>query len=873
MLTKFRNILLCLIVACLLTGFSVQAQQETDTVFQNQNIDSLKQETDSVAQDSARNATISKDALKSRVDYTASDSIYFDVEMKMVEMYDKATLDYENIALDAAKIKIDFDKRLLYADFTLDSLGDEYGIPKFKEGEKYFESKGIIYNYETKKGIIKDVRTQEGEGFIYGSLVKKLPNDALLVKSGWYTTCDLEHPHYSFNFNKAKMIPDDKIITGPVYLKIEDVPLPVALPFGLFPNKKGKQSGIIIPSYGESDRDGYYFKDGGYYFAGNDYYDLALKGYISTSGSWAMNTHSNYKKRYKYNGYVDFNYAFTKIGTEEELNYSEQKTFFLRWLFNQDQKAHPNSKFKANVNAGSSQHNTNRPQNLNDFHQNTLESSITYDRSWDGKYFLNTSLLHRQNTKSKTILLELPSIRFNTTNFYPLRNDKKTRSTSVFSSLIDNLSLSYTLTASNKINTTDSLFFQSSLKDFSNGAMHSVPIKTSAKIFKYVTWSSNMNLTSRMYPQSIRKQWSTAESELIQDTIDAFYMPFDYSMSTSFSTRLFGMFSFKKGPVKAIRHVLTPSTGLSYTPDFSEQYWGYYRYYMNSSLEPQQYSIFENGIYGSPPGRKSGKINMSLSNNLEMKVRNEKDTVTGDRKIVLIENFTISTSYDLARDTMKWNPVSMSGYTKLFKKLDIRYSANFDPYIIDSSGRNLNQFEWDVNNRVVRMADARWNLGLNYNVSSSDFKNGKKPSDRNNEDNSSTNLSGNTNQTQTDSLSSEDFSWSLNIRYTFSHFTDFDRKNMNPVYMSDVVQNLELNGEVQLTKFWKVGWRGSYDFEAQKMSYISADIYRDLHCWEMSFNWVPIGYGGVSTYHFTIKLKASLLEDLKVEKKKQPWDD
>ncbi len=818
---------------------------------------------------------LSPNAIKSRVDYKSTDSIRLDVKSQKVYMYFENDISYEDINLKANYIEIEFRNNTVYATGTKDSIGKDQGRPVFKMGDNSFESESIKYNYETKKGLVKKVITEDAEGYLHGSTVKKMPDDVTNVFEGSYTTCEHEDPHFAFNFKKAKVIPDKKIITGPANLVIEDVPTPLFIPFGMFPNKKGQRSGIVIPSYGESKTRGFYFENGGYYFAINDYLDLKILGDIYTLGSWAVKPSTNYRKLYKYSGFFNANYAINILGEEGTPDYSRNKDFSVRWTHNQDPKARPNSKFGANVNIVSNQYNKFNPASSNSYLSNTFQSSINYSTSFAGKYFLNTSLNHSQNTITKEVNVTFPSISFNVNRFYPFRKKVTVGKLKWY----DNISVNYGMVADNRVNTYDSLLFdQEVFKKMKNGVKHSIQVSSgSLKLLKHIVWSNNFNYTERWYSKQHVKSWRSDTLYLNEgpvygyvgtDTIYGFNAARDFNFSSSLSTTLYGMYSYKGGPVKAIRHVMKPSVSFSIRPDFGTQNWGYYKYYINEEGETVKYSIYDGFIYGTPDDGRSGNLSFRLSNNLEMKVRSEKDTITGTKKVVLIEDFSISTSYDIARDSLNWSKLTLSGRTTLFKKLMLNYNSSFDPYAMDSLGRRINKFEWEVNRKLMRTESHSWRMGLSLQL----------PFDKPVKEKVST---AGTPQELQDVIDNPDgyvdwtIPWSLNLSYDFNYNIAYSYKNgywnYDVTRTKKLIQTLGVNGDVSITTKWKVGFRSGWDFENNELTYTSIDIFRDLHCWEMRFSWIPIGFR--QSWNFSINIKSSILQDLKLDKKKDYWDN
>jgi len=824
---------------------------------------------DTVSIDTTR-FSVSPNAVKSRVDYKAVDSIRFDMKTQKVYMFNENDISYEDINLKADYVEIEFANSNVYATGSTDSLGNEIGRPIFTMGQNSFESKSMKYNYESKKGLVQKVITEDNEGYLHGELVKKMPNNVTNVYRGAYTTCELEDPHFSFRFNKAKVIPDNKIITGPAYFVVEGVPTPLIIPFGMFPNTSGQRSGIVIPTYGESAQRGFYFENGGYYFAISDYLDFKLTGDIYTLGSWAIKPSVNYRKRYKYNGYLNANYAINILGEEGSPDYSRNRDFSVRWIHNQDPKARPNSRFSANINVVSSQYNKFNPVNTNAYLSNTFQSSVNYERNWGGKYFLNANLNHSQNTITREMHLILPKITFTVNRFYPFRKKISVGK----SKWTDNISVNYNMAAENRINTYDSLIFKEDLSQrLKNGLKHSVQLSSgSIKLLKHIVWSNNFNYTERWYSQKHIKSWRSDTLYLNEgpvygyvgtDTITGFNAVRDFNFSTSLSTTMYGMFAYKRGPVKAIRHVMRPSVSFSMRPDFGTQEWGYYKYYINEYGEKEKYSMYNGFIYGDAPEGRSGAFSFRLSNNLEMKVRSRKDTISGTKKIVLIEDFSISTGYDIARDSLNWNKLTLSGRTTLFKKLILNYSSSFNPYAADSVGRSINKFEWDVNQRLFRPEKYSWRLGLTFKLNS-DLLTKEKESTAGTEQelqDLNENLDG---------YVDWNVPWNFNISYNLNYTTQYTYRNGYQDYDvttdKKLIQTLNFSGDVNITPKWKLGFRSGYDFEKNDITYTSMDIYRDLHCWEMRFSWIP--YGFRQSWNFSINIKSSLLQDLKLDKKK-----
>ncbi len=825
--------------------------------------------------DSLKNDSLTPSHKKSQLDaiveYNSADSLRFDIKNHKVYLFKDGLIDYDKINLKGDYVEIDFNKSEIYSKGVKNEAGKTIGSPVFTEDGKEFESKELRYNFDSKKGIISGVRTEEGDGFLLGEKIKKMANDVTFIQGGQYTTCQLPHPHYAFRFKKSKVIPGNMIITGPVFFEIEGVPTPLILPFGLFPNKMGKRSGILMPTYGQSTKQGYYLMNGGYYWSLSDYFDMSLKGSVYTRGSWSLNPNIRYVKKYAYSGSFDFKYAINILGTEGSPDYSRTRDFRIQWSHNQDAKARPNSKFSANVNIVTSTFNQFEIQNtFENKLNNTFQSSVNYSTNFNKKWFLNVNLGHRQNTRNKSFELTLPELSFTGTQIYPFRKKGKVGNLKWY----DNISLKYSLSARNTALLPDSMLFQPGMGDyFKNGVKQNIPISSTIKVFKYFTWTNSANFTERWYAKTIQKNYEVLSvddagkvtGKAVTLPVNGFRAAHDYSLSSSLNTRMYGMYLFgSKFPIQAIRHVMTPSVSFSYRPDFSLEKYGYYENYYDEALDKfVQYSIFDGAVYSGPSAGRSGSVNFSLANNFEMKVRNRKDTITGTKKVVLIDNLTLTTNYNMAKDSLRWAPLVLNARTKLFKNLDLRYSSVFDPYILDSTGtHNLNQYEWTVNRRFLRLDNSNWRVGLNLRLNNDTFKKKKEEAAagaKKSEDNK-----------KSASKSKALMPWNLTVSYTFQYISNRDYVAYVLSKDQKVIQTLGISGSIDLTPNWKISVRTGYDFQNNKLSYTSMNIYRDLHCWEMRFSWIPLGTW--KSWNFAINIKSSMFKDLKLEKKKSHLD-
>jgi len=817
----------------------------------------------------------SNSAIKSKIIYNSRDSIRFDVKNQKVFLFGDADVQYEDMELKADYIEFDMSKNTAFAhgardsagNAALDTSGMPIGDPIFSDGEKSFDAKEITYNFETKKGKIREVTTQEGEAFIHAKDAKKDTGDIYYIKNGRYTTCDFEQPHFYIKATKLKVIPDDKIITGPAYLVIGDVPTPLIVPFGVFPNKKGRKSGILIPFYGQSNL-GYFLKDGGYYFGMSDYFDLALRGDIYSQGSYGVKTHTNYNKRYKYNGNLGISYSEIKISEKEFPDYEDNKDFFVRWSHTQDPKANPTVRFTANVNAGSSSYNKFNSNNPTDYLSNTFQSNVAWSKSWQGKpYNLSVNMTHMQNTIQKTVDVTLPEAAFSVNRFYPFKRKEQVGKLKRY----EKIGTSFSLNARNQISTYDSLLFkESSVDRLRNGIKATIPISYSEN-FGPVIMSPSASFNSYGYFQTIRKRYDTISETVKIDTVKRFSPAYDFNAALSFSTKLYGMFLFKHTRVKAIRHVLTPSASLSYRPDFSQSHWGYYQNVQINSLGNEQlYSIFQNAIYGSPASGKSGYINLALNNNLEMKVRpSKKDTSTTDKKVMLLDIFSISASYNMAVDSFNWSNINLTGRTQLFKILDLTFTGILDPYKMDyGTGERTKKLLFESTYRIGRLTDAAFSLSTSFQNLTKKKNEKKKPlSMKPMRTGGAVPMSAN-NDELAYILSHPDYYVDFNVPWNLSVY--YNIVYTKPALTDTIIQTFTFSGDVNITEKWKIGFHSGFDFVKKDFTFTQLNIYRDLHCWEMHFDWVPFGFR--KSYMLNVAVKASVLQDLKLSRKRDWYD-
>ena len=838
-----------------------------------------------------------QNTFESIVNRTAVDSVVQDMKTKILYYYGNAVVKYEDITLEANYLEFDLNTNTVTAKGVPDSLGKLQGTPNFTQGETKFEAREMSYNFQSKKGIIHKVWTEESGGYLHGEKIKRMEDNTINIQSGGFTTCNhKDHPHFQFRFNKAKVIPDDMIVTGPVYVTIQDVPLPIGLPFAIFPNTKGQKSGIIVPTYGESANRGFYLENGGYYWAINEHYDFQLLGDIYTRGSWALKPTFRYNQRYKHNGSLALGFAVNKIGDEGAADYNKSTDFKVKWTHKQDTKAHPRHSFSADVNIISSNFNKYNATTSNEYLSNTFKSSIAYQTNFAGKVYLTLNASHSQNTLTKQVTVSLPEMTLTVNRFYPLQKLKNNNGKlKGISKQLSNLNLSYTMNAKNYVSGIDTLLFPHAWYEnlsgwFDNlqrytqsGVKHTVPINLPIKLFKHFTWTNSATFNDYMYFKHIEKYWMPTDSLIHTDTINRFSNLIDYNLSSNITTKIYGMARFSKGPIRAIRHVFTPTIGITYRPDFSDPKWNIYNSYVDQNGNIQSYNMFMNALYGTPSQNMTGQLTYNFSNTLDMKVPSRSDTITGLKNVTLLEALSFSGNYDLTKDSLNFSYMSVSGRTTLFKKLKVTYSSVWDPYVVDSMGHRVNRFEVIENHRLFHKNSSAWNFSLSWSFNQNDLKkwqgkDNKTPTSFENEITRRAQGSEFVTDGELDDILGNPKSyidwetpWSLSLSYNLRRSTNITYSAFMGIPNNQVVQTLSVTGDVSLSPKWKVNFSTGWDFTNHGLSYTSLNIYRDLHCWEMRFNWIPIG--NYKSWNFTINVKAQALQDLKLTKKKDYRDN
>lgn len=848
---------------------------------------------DTIAKDSVTGSRIRRQKvdLDNQVVFSSKDSMVM-VGRDMTYMYGDGQIDYGDLKLTAEDIELDMNKSEVYAVGVEDSVGDVKGAPVFEEAGTAYESGTMRYNFKSKRGYITNVITQQGEGFLNGGTTKKTDGDDFYVENGRYTTCDdHECPHFYLQLTRAKVRPKKNIVTGPAYMVLSGLPLPLAIPFGYFPFSDSYASGVIVPTFGDDYNRGFYLSDGGYYFAINDNIDLALTGEIYTKGSWGLSAQSTYAKRYKFNGRFNINYLKTINGEKGDPDYSTATNFQVLWSHSQDAKANPNMTLSASVNFTTSGYSRSSVNSYysSAFTENTKSSTVnmTY-RIPNSKWQFSTSLNVSQRTQDSTLSVSFPNVNVSMSQTYPFKRKKAVGDEKWY----EKIRMSYSGQLQNSLTAQQDVFFKKSLiKDWRNGMKHNIPISATFNLFKYFNLTPSINVTDRMYTTKIRREWDPAKSAEIADTTYSFYNVWDFTSSVSLDTKIYGFFQplpFLGDKVKMIRHVLTPTVSFSYAPDFSSPWFGYYDQYSyvdpNGKEHTRKYSLFPNSLYGVPGQGKTGSVSVSLANNLEMKVKTN-DSI-GEKKVSLIENFTVSQSYNFAADSLNWSNINTSILLRLTKQFNLNLSATWDVYTyqLNSAGNpvRVNIPRWKAGKGIGKLSST--GTSFSYTFNNDTFKRGdKKDVDKNNkngssrDDDSGYNSSdggrphsprdGNNNDNldlDADGYVRWSVPWSLTFNYSINYsYGDFNYEKME--YNGKITQNLSLSGNIRPTKNWEFSATASYDFQQHKLAYMNLNVSRDLHCFTMRASVIPVG--PYKSYNFHISVKSSLLSDLKYDKR------
>ena len=858
-----------------------------------------KNNSTTIINESDTSQTISKqlDSLKSdseietTINYNAKDSIYYDLKTQIIKLYGNSSIDYGNINLKAHEIMVDWNKQTLDANFMRDSTGLKIGKPIFTENNQSYETDKITYNFNSKKAIISGIVTQLDDAYMQGEKVKKNELDELYIHDAKYTTCNLADPHFHIATKKLKVIPGKKVISGPFHLKFGNVPTPLGFIFGMFPQPKETVSGIIMPSYGEEKRRGFYLREGGYYFAVNDYFDLRLTGDIYSKGGYGATIATNYKKRYAYNGSLKFNYNKSKTGEIESP--FESNDFSFSWTHTPSSKGR-SSRFSSSVNFQTNSYNQNKNLVQSNFNQSInaqFNSNISYSKTFKGSPFnISTNLRHSQNVQNKKVNLTLPDLSYNMSRIYPFKNMGKLGKTALgkisishrFTGKIEltNGSSSSSLNSINVINSSDSFNKQvdfnmgniNTIVDRSKiGGKHTIPISTSFNILKFFTVSPSINYNEIWYLKKLNYTYNEVENGIEIDTTNSFSRAWSYNTALSLSTRIYGTVFFKKGKIKAIRHVITPEISLTYSPDFTQKKYGYYEnIQINNEGETRLLSKYENFLYGSPRIGSSASMNFYIGNNLEMKVIDENDTISGTKKIKIFENLSFSGNYNFLADSFQLSPIRFNTRTSFFKRLiNVSLSGTMDPYAykLDSISETNQIYQRRINELAIKNNQglgslAFINMALGMRFSAKDFQSPEEEDEK--ESRFGT-------RREIDYINSNiaeyvDFNvpWSINASYNL---------NRRKIGYNDpvITQTITMSGDISISEKTKISMRSGYDFKNKMLTQTSINATRDLHCWRIRFNWVP--FGRFQSYNLSISAVSALLQDLKLEKRSRFFDN
>lgn len=826
-----------------------------------------------------------KTDLDAPVDFSATDSMLI-IRRDSAFMYGDGSVKYGDIQLDAAEIQMDLKDNTVYAVGRVDS-DSIIGKPVFTESGTTYEAKTMRYNFKTEKGFITNVVTQQGEGYLTGGSTKKSDDNDFYLRNGRYTTCDNhEHPHFYFQMTKAKVRPGKNIVVGPTYMVLAGLPLPLAVPFGYFPFTDKYASGIIVPTFGDDYNRGFYLSDGGYYFAISDNIDLALTGEIYTKGSWGLRATSTYAKRYKYSGNFNVSYLKTISGEKGSPDYSQQTNFQVLWSHSQDSKANPNMNFSASVNFATSGYSRN---DLNayyspSFTENTKSSTINMTYRFPGtKWSLSTTFNINQRTQDSTLSVSFPNLTVTLSQLYPFKRKKAIGAEKWY----EKIKMSYTGLLQNSLTAKQDEFFKKSLiKDWRNAMSHRIPISATFNVFNYINITPSINLNDRMYSSKVNRSWDADRGVERMDTTYGFYNVWDFQASVSMDTKIYGFFQplgFLGKKIKMIRHVLTPSLSFSGAPDFGSSFFGYYGQYSyvdsRGAQQVRKYSKFPNALYGVPSQGKTGSISLSLANNVEMKVKTDNDSV-GEKKVSLIENLSISQSYNIAADSLRFSDINTSLMLRLTKGFNLNLSAAWDPYMyaLNASGTPVKVNKLRIGHGKGFGRLMRTGTSFSYTFNNDTFKKKKKDyagKDGQNDENTGgaenernrrdqQNDHDNPTEMSEDGYAKWNVPWSLTLNYSVNYsYGAFNKKKLE--YDGRITQNLSFSGSIQPTKNWNFSFSASYNFDTHRLAYMNCNVSRDLHCFTMRASFVPVG--PYKSYNFHISVKSAMLSDLKYDKR------
>lgn len=823
-----------------------------------------------------------KSGLDAIVKRLAEDYEELDQETKKLTLYNKAELYYKDIELKAGIIIMNYETNEVFAGRIKDSLGNYSQMPYFKQGNNVVEADSIHFNTVSKKARIWNSRSDQGEFRVKGEITKKENDSVYYIKGARFTTSkDIDNPEYYFYTNKIKLVPGKKVIVGFTNMVIADVPTPLALPFAFFPMTDEAASGFIVPTFGDNNNQGYFLQNGGYYFALSDYYDLAVLGDYYTNGSYGLRFQSAYAKRYKFRGNLNIRFENNVQSERGFPDYIRSKQYNIQWSHNQDAKANPNSRFSASVNLGSSQY-YRQSQNLSNVGarlNNTLQSSVSYSKTFQTVPQVNFSLsaTHSQNTNTETINMTLPTLQASVDRIFPFASDDAPKK-----GIIKNINLQYNLRGENRIATTDSLFFKPQMfRDAKSGLQHTIPLSTNFKVFKHFSVSAGSNFQETWVMNTIERYYNTNTNEEETRDIKGFESYRTYNFSSSIGTTIYGTFNFGEDrKIQAIRHVIRPSVSYTYTPSF-DQYFDRYEV-DETGTAYKDYTKFEGGLFGAPGKNLSNNIGLSVNNTFEAKVRNDEEPDEEPKKIMLLNNLNLSTTYNMAADSLAWSPLRVTAGTNLFKqKMNINFGTTLDPYAIDNGGNRIDTYNIDNGGSLFRMTSA--NVTVNYSFSSKDGKGDKSKSNdqtaRNGgrEDDlfgTATDMSDRRKSMFEDEDEDADKSdktdggffnaklpWDLRLAYSLTYSNNNRQRKITG-------NSVMVSGNVDLTPRWKMGFSSGYDFVQHGVTFTQLRFERDLLSWRMDFNWVP--FGDNTYWGFFIGIKSSVLSDIKYDKRQVP---
>jgi hypothetical protein len=831
--------------------------------------------------------------IETTIKYSARDSMNLNLTRQLVDLYGDGKIVYGDIELNADRINVDYEIHEIQAEGSLDSLDNPVGEPVFKDGNDVYETEKMRYNFKSEKAIISGVVTQQGEGIMHGNVVKRDQKGDLYIDRAKYTTCNMPDPHFHIEASKLKLIPNDKIMVGPFHMRVSDIPLPIGWGFGMFPMPRTQSSGVLVPTFGEEKRRGFYLRDGGYYLALSDYIDLALTGEIYSKGSYGLSVASSYRKRYAYNGQFSFKYNRQK-GIDEG-DSSVIKDFWVTWSHSPQSKG--SSRFSASLRAGSSSYNQNNPSYydvINNINQE-FSSNVSYSKTLTGTPFnFGVSMRLQQNTGSGIVNLQLPDYSLTMNRIYPFKGKSPTAK-----NIFQKINFSWNMVGTNSMtNGSVSLPFNfdienrnpayDSIISFSpsnfsqvweraqNGIQHTIPISTSAKLLKHFTFNPATSFRETWYFKQLDYTWNDSLNVVRIDTTKKFSRLYTYNFSAGLNTRLYGTMYFKGDNIQAIRHVITPNISFGYSPDFSDEKYGYYQTVQVDSLgNTRKLSRYAGFVYGTPSQGESASMGISISNTLELKVRDKKDSANEFRKVPIFENFSLSTSYNFLADSFNLAPVRVTARTKLFrKKLDINVNGTLDPYVYlldsiyyDQSGnqhviqRRSSRLAWDEGKGLGQFSQASLSIGTSLNPESWE----NKTSDVDKEELTEPEKNELEYIEQNPDLYVDfNIPWNFRINYNVNYTKRGYEK-------ARITQTLRFSGDFSLTQKWKIGFSSGYDFQNNGFTQTNVSINRDLHCWQLSMTWIP--FGRYQSYNVTIRAKSSLLQDLKLNRQRSWWDN